>query len=121
MPKQDSPCLFCGGLPCVCDGGKKPKSSTRTPKAPSPKPTASPGPSSPPSVSATEAEFVDSPADTPKFKFKSSSQPDRDLSFESAIRVLRPLLAESERRQIDLELDPHPSPDVVRRLAEWRK
>lgn len=122
MPKQDAPCMFCGGLPCVCDGGQKKKSSKRTVKASSrtAPTTTSKSPSSTPSVSAKdEIDFggIPEPA-KPKFKFKSHSE--RDLSSESALRIIREIVSEKDQRKIDRELAREYPQEIDRRIAAWR-
>ncbi len=125
--KLDSPCMFCGGLPCTCDTGQTKKSSKPTVKASSSraKKTTAKSPDSTPSHSATEEStedvFGEIPTQVlPKFKTKSDSESDRDLSYESAIRVLMPLLSEIEQRRVKKELN-HPYPqDVDKRAARWK-
>lgn len=118
--KLDSPCLFCGGLPCECDTGQTKKRSKRSVQA-APKKPSSPISSSVESDNDTEDVFGEIPTPgKPKFKFKSHSE-ERDLSLESALRVLRPIVRPSDQRKIDILLTRHYPLDIGRRLAEWKK
>lgn len=125
MPKQDSPCMFCGGLPCVCDGGptkKRSRASAKKASFPAPKPTkkSSPTSSSAESGKGTEDVFGSIPEQArPKFKSKSHSE--RDLSYESALRILRPIVSEADQKKIDKELKRIYPQAVDRRVAEWRR
>ena len=121
MPKQTDPCMFCGGLPCVCDGGQKKKSSSSTRKAVSAKKPAKASPDSVRSVSASdEIDFGAIPSQVkPKFTVKSDSE--KDLSYLSALRALRPIVSGPDQRMIDRELSkPYPQ-DLDRRISAWKE
>lgn len=89
--------MFCGELPCQCDGVKKKK-------------VAKPKVVKPPTPTTTST----SPA-PPRFK-----QKDRDLSLESALRNIREIVCEEDRIAIDQELRYTDPPDVKQLEAEWR-
>lgn len=114
--------MFCGGQPCVCDGGKTKKSSRSTRKASSPKETSSLSPNSTPSINDSNDEetfgAIPEPA-RPKFDIKSPSE-DRDLSLESALRLLRPLVCPRDQKFIDQKLKRTYPQDVDRRVEEWK-
>lgn len=125
--KMDSPCMFCGGLPCTCDTGPTKKSSPRTRKASSPaaKKTTEKSQDSTQSSNATEASTEDvfgaiPERVTPKFKTVQSLDSPRDLSYESALRVLRPLLSPVEQRNVDRELKRNYPQDIDKRVAQWK-
>ncbi len=96
MARQlDAPCMFCGGNPCICDGGKTTKSSPRTRKASSPVEKSTIETSQPSTRSDSDIEDVFGEIPEAKSKFKSvSHSEDRDLSLESALRILRPLVSD---------------------------
>lgn len=125
--KQETTCMFCGGLPCVCDGGTKKKSSKRTVKASSvtARTTTETSPDSTPSVSATEASTEDvfgaipEPA-KPKFKTTPTLVTEVSLSSLSVLRMLRPLVCVRDQKRIDKTVNrPYPQ-ELDRRVAEWK-
>jgi hypothetical protein len=67
-----------------------------------------------------EEIFGDVPdAVTPTFQKAESVE--RDLTYESALRAIRPIVTPADQKKIDAELHkPYPQ-DVDRRLAEWRR
>jgi len=106
--KQDVPCMFCGQLPCQCDGIKK-----RRPKSTS---KAQP-PVAPPSESGDDIDFSDFTSEPIQRKFKA---PKRDLSLESALRNIRDIVCKEDQIAIDQELHYADTPDIKKREAEWR-
>lgn len=130
MARQaDALCLLCGGLHSGdCGTGQKKKSSPRTRKASSPvaKSTTKTSPSSTPSQPDTEASSEDVFGDIPtarvrKFKSTPTSETQgRDLSYESALRLLRPLVNDVAQHNIDRELHRYYPQDVDKRIALWK-
>lgn len=121
MPKkQPDLCMLCGGSPCECDGPPTRKRSKPSVKATTKKSSETISPSVE-SDNGTEDVFGEIPTATPKFKSESHSVEDRDLSYFAALRLLRPLLNASSRKEVDKELNPPYPQSVDRRIAEWKK
>jgi hypothetical protein len=123
VKKRPDLCMLCGGSPCTCDGSKKKRSSKRTVKvgsAPEATSTTEKSPSSTPSDSDTENVYGEIPEATSRFKSASPSEEEVDLSYFAALRVLRPLLNDVSKREVDRELRrPYPQ-SVDRRIADWK-
>ncbi len=125
--KLTTACMFCGGLPCTCDGGPKKKSSTRTRKAgfETVHTTIEKSLNSTQSSSATEASTEDvfgaipEPV-KPKFKTAPALAIEVDLSSLSALRLLRPLVCKRDQRRIDATVNRQYSQDLDRRVAGWK-
>jgi len=124
--KMNAPCMFCGGNPCECDGQptkKRSRVSAKKASSPEPKPTieSKTTSSSVESDSGTEDIFGEIP-EPEKRKFRSKSHSvERDLSLESALRVLRPHLADESRHEVDAILKVSYPPELDKRIASWRK
>ena len=121
--KTDAPCMLCGGLHAgECASGQTKKPSKRPAVRTSAKSEPSPTPTSTSVELAKDTEdvFGEIPSRV-KPKFKSSSPSEgRDLSCESALRLLRPLLSGPAQRKVDKELKrPYPQ-DVDKRVAHWK-
>lgn len=125
VKKQDSPCLFCGGNPCMCDGTKKKKSSHSTRKVSSESTSKKSLDSThlnKDTAVETEDVFGEIPTqEKPKFKFQAKKTVERDLSLESALLIIRPLVRDAERRNIDAELKRNYPRDLDMRIADWKK
>jgi hypothetical protein len=106
VKKQDIPCMFCGGLPCSCDGVKKPRKtkakSNSVPVAPD--------------STTDDLDFGAIPEPVAR-KFKTKK---RDLSLESALRNLREIVCEDDQYVIDHELEHSYLPDMKKRISDWR-
>lgn len=103
-------CIICDDVPCSCYA-KKPKPRARKP------------------VSATQ-DFVNEIVGAPPIvrdwgKAKKAEAPDSGLDFETeqAIRNLADagLLTETDKARYRNVIKPTPSPEVDRRLADWKK
>ena len=122
--KAEALCLLCGGLhagDCGSGQTKKPSkpSAQRTSRksAPSPTPTST----SVERDSDTEDVFGEIPKATPRFKnTPTSATTERDLSYESALRILRPLLSSPSQATVDRELHRYYPQDVDKRVARWK-
>lgn len=113
MAKLDSPCMFCGDLPCTCDTGKSaPKRAPRKLKSAIP---------AQPTKDAFDFDSVVVPVAAPKFKApEPTPETERDLSFESALRALRPIVSTLDQKKIDNYLHRDLPTDLDRRLVNWR-
>lgn len=114
--------MFCSAAPCECDGSRpKKKASSRTTRTPSAsKESTTTSPSVTP-VSTMEDVFGEVPKASQPFQNKIQQAVDRDLSYLSALRILRPLVSDVSQRKIDKELNPPYLQDIDRRAADWRK
>lgn len=102
-------CIFCGQSPCTC-ADSKPARTTKPRKVAAPKPDAE----------DPFATVVVPPAKS-KFEKAGADIHTRDLSAESVLRLIRPLLNEVDQKKVD-DLLHHPIPQDVDRLeSEWRK
>jgi hypothetical protein len=69
---------------------------------------------------STEDVFGEIPEATSRFKSESHSEDSPDLSYFAALRVLRPILNDASKREVDRELQrPYPQ-SVDRRIADWK-
>ena len=119
--KQEGPCLFCGGLPCECDGGSKAKSKSSSRVRKSPAKTSDPISPSVEPVKDTEDIFGEIPTQVkPKFDIKPTLEPDRDLSLEYVLSILRPIVHPRDQKLIDKYLKRHYPHDLDRRIAAWK-
>ena len=124
MPKSKPDlCILCGGSPCECDGGQTKRRAKRSAKPPLKKSSESQSPTSTSVESdrGTEDVFGEIPKATSKFKSKSPSDEDRDLSYFAALRLLRPLLSVESRHRVDEELNPPYPQSIDRRITDWKK
>lgn len=105
--KQDSSCMFCGQVPCECDGVKKSRkpAKVKVDKAPVA-----------PTRETDDLDFGAIPEPVQR-KFKVA---ERDLSHEAALRVLREIVEPREQKKIDRELEHSYLPDVNKRVKEWK-
>ena len=93
-------CIFCGKAPCECGGEPKVKAT----KKKATKPTkAAPAPVA------------------PKFKKEEDKKPERDLSYESALRALYDIVSPADQAKIRAELDRPVDQELDRRRADWMK
>ena len=118
MPRKPPElCMFCSTAPCTCDESKPRRS--RVKKAPATG-LVEPGSASQP-VAGAEL-FGDVPTVT-KRAFKDSTGKARDLSYESALRVLldADILHPASVALVREELTPLKIQDVEHRLSEWRE
>jgi len=114
VAKLDSPCMFCGDLPCTCDGAtSKKKIKPRKKAAQPPKPVET--------KDAITFDDVSVPSETSRFK-PGKPQPvaDRDLSFESALEALDPILSSSSQKTVDRMLHRERPTELDKRLVDWR-
>jgi hypothetical protein len=78
-------------------------------------------PSEPATVDSKEDVFGEIPTVKSRFKSGQSSVPARDLSYESALRNIRDIVSEKDKRWIDKQLA-HPTPqDLDRRISRWKE
>lgn len=123
MPKKPPAlCMFCGDAPCTCSDSVKPRPSARKTKPGQRERSAPPVAQATPEVAPGGADsFSDEviPTKTRVFKLHEKA---RDLSFESAQRILllSGILHPSDAALVRDELDPPKSQDIDRRTAEWR-
>lgn len=114
--------MFCGAAPCECDGSPKPKKrqskTTRTPSVSKESTTTSPSVMPVPDM---EDVFGEVPTASQPFRNKTQQTDDRDLSYLSALRILRPLVNDVGQRLIDKELNPPYPQEIDRRVSDWRK
>lgn len=114
--------MFCSEAPCECDGSpkakKRPSKATRTPSVFKESTTTSPSVTPVPDM---EDVFGEVPKASQPFQSKTQPTVDRDLSYLSALRILRPLVNDVGQRLIDKELYPPYPQDIDRRAADWRK
>lgn len=103
--------MFCGNLPCTCGG--EPKKKAR--KAAAPKPAAKRT-----QPVKDDIDFGRIPEQV-KPKFKTKVEAERDLSLESALRILRPICSEASQREIDQHLARTYPQEVDRRVAAWKE
>lgn len=101
--------MFCGALPCECDGVKKVKSK--------PRPTRKVAESKP--APADDIDFGSIPEAT-KPRFKQADKAERDLSLEAALQILRPIVSKADQKWIDKQLKREYPQELDRRVAEWK-
>lgn len=126
---QDVSCLFCGEVPCVCEGKTSKKKAPRKnafPKAVTP--TKDLGAHD--SRGGGEAEEVDPfeaasiPEVRPRFKPKAAMEQERDLSTEAAFRSLLPILGSTDRVRVQDALEgaaARKRSRILKAVREWRK
>lgn len=73
-----------------------------------------------PSVSESDEIDFGAIPEPVKRKFKSASPSERDLSFECALRNIRDLVVEDDRRWIDKQLHHPPPQELDKRITEWK-
>jgi hypothetical protein len=106
--RKPEPCLFCGNEPCVCEGAK-PKKKAAPRKRPDQPPVAPP---------ASDLDFT---TITPEPRFKVEAAPvERDLVYISALRCLRDIVSDRDKRWIDTQLHPNYPQTLDRKVSEWR-
>lgn len=110
MPKQVEPCLWCGDLPCTCNGpAVKPKRKIK------PKPTVkddTPPPEPEPTAFKKLADEAKEEFDSQDARIERQALANLvDILHEDEVRILR------EQKLIDRPMDP----DTEARLIEWRK
>ena len=105
MPKKKppEPCMFCGEVPCQCDGQPTKQKSKRSAAKAAP-------------VNDTDLDFSEQLTVTPQSRFRKAK---RDLSYLSALRIVRDIVAPEEQEKIDAELATH-DPALEARLQEWK-
>jgi hypothetical protein len=116
MPKKPPAlCMFCGSVPCTCDGSPTPvkqKSSAGPRVRPSP-------------VVQPTGDGSLNFGEIPKRErvFKVAKAPERDLSYESALRVLllSDILHPESEALVRAELSPPKSQSTEQRVHDWRK
>lgn len=117
MGRRTAPeiCIFCGESPCACEPTKKPSK---------PKSVAKPKPASEPAGEDVFAETVIEKRtrfDLVTAAAASDAEQARDLSAESVLRLLYPLLHPISQKQVDDLLNPPRTQEVERAEIEWRK
>lgn len=120
--KPPEACLFCGEVLCQCSGSvtKKKAGSSKTRTATARRASKPTSPSVTPD-NTSEDIFGDVPTASPAFQKSSKPTVERDLSYLSAIRVLRDIVSGPDQRKIDRELNPPYTQSLDRRVVEWRK
>jgi hypothetical protein len=106
--KKPEPCLFCGNDPCDCNG-VKPKKRAGAKKRPDQPPVAPP---------ASDLDFT-MPNLEPRFKVE-TPKVERDLVFINALRSLRDIVSDRDKRWIDGQVNPRYPQALDRRVSEWR-
>lgn len=107
---KNEPCFFCGTAPCSCASTAPDKSrkSKVVQKASSAK--------------ANTDNFLSGksiPEARKVFKVPASTR-ERDLSLESALRALLPILASRDKKRVKKELNRELPHELDKRLSEWR-
>jgi hypothetical protein len=98
-------CMFCGDSPCSCNKAEvKPKPiAARSVKKES--------------LDFTQVKVAPKPS---KFKAPEAIAVERDLSLESALSALLPILSKADRHKVEAQLA-HPVPPVTdRAIHDWR-
>lgn len=113
------PCIFCGEVPCACDGPVKQK--------PAPKRRVE----QPAGLENRVASFIDEvavwqpPAETKASRFSKveheTVKTEDDYILEEAVRNLEPILSDSDKKKLAHILKPAIPTGVERQLLEWRR
>lgn len=102
MPKQDSPCMFCDELPCMCN---KPAVKAKAVRKRKPEAT-------------SDIDFSEF-APEPVLRFKPKVV-ERDWSYESALQALLPILCPEDAESVKQELDKSLPSGIEKALIDWR-
>jgi hypothetical protein len=57
---------------------------------------------------------------TPEPRFKAPDKTDRDLPFMNALRVVRDIVSDRDKRWIDAQLNPPYPQELDKRISDWR-
>lgn len=123
MPKKPPAlCMFCGNAPCTCDSLTQRKTSRKPVVRERPSSTVTPAESAI-SASVEDGSILFGETPTKERKFHQVEEEQRDLSFESALRVLllSDILCPADAALVTAQLEVPKSQAVERRLADWRK
>lgn len=112
--KPPEPCMFCGIIH-KGDCNSSVKATKPTAKKFASRPVADVA------LPKDDIEFVAPPPPKSKFAASEHSAPERDLSYESALLALRPILSEKDQKWVDRQVAHPMAGDTEKRLIGWKE